>query len=135
MVGVASAAVLIAGYASFVATVGLWLSVRCANSVRAVLFFLAIVLGTIVVPIFSAPVIDSLLGLGWGWSEGIDLFSPPFGIWHATEWTLTEPVRSSRSTDSTSFAPASAAIIGLVYFAAASVIWVSALRRFDRDGR
>lgn len=133
--GLAGAAVLIAGYTAFVATLGLWLSVRCANSVRAVLLFLAIVLGTIIGPVFAAPFIGNVFELGTKWDDAPTLFSPPYGIWHASEWTYPGAFRRSSQGDTSSFAPVLGAMVGLTYFAVAGLIWAATVRRFDRDGR
>jgi ABC-type transport system involved in multi-copper enzyme maturation permease subunit len=130
--GLAGAAVLIAGYTAFVATLGLWLSVRCANSVRAVLFLLAFVIGTNIAPVLIGPITSSLTS-GAETTKWVDVLCPPIGVWQAT-------VRFDEFGLLTSTRDAAASILrplvaGIGYAGFAYLIWVATVRRFDRDGR
>jgi ABC-type Na+ efflux pump permease subunit len=130
--GLAAATVLIAGYTAFVATLGLWLSVRCANSVRAVLFLLAFVIGTNIAPVLIGPIASSLTS-GVETTKWVDALCPPIGVWQATvrfdEFGL---LTSKRDAAASIFRPL---VAGIGYAGFAYLIWVATVRRFDRDGR
>lgn len=122
------AGVLFAGYAVFVAALGLWLSVRCATSVRAVLFFLAAVLGTHLLPVLVIPVFAVLFGPGLAWSEVPSLVSPTVGVWLSTDQRW-DNVSSGRGR----LLPLIAVAVGVAYFVAGWVLWRRAVRRFERE--
>lgn len=129
---VLGAGVLFAGYAAFVAALGLWLSVRCVNSVRAVLFYVAVVLGTVFAPLllgWMAAVVAGPIA-----SDRLDLLSPPVGVWLSTEgsWRLrnADPLAPSNFIN-----PWVVLGIGVAYAAAGRAFWRLAERRFEREGR
>lgn len=129
---VLGAGVLFAGYAAFVTALGLWLSVRCVNSVRAVLFFVAAVLGTVFAPLPLGWVVAVVIGPTT--SDQLDLLSPPVGVWLSTEGSW-RPRNADPLPPSSIFNPLVAALIGVPYFAVGYVLWWRAERRFEREGR
>jgi ABC-type transport system involved in multi-copper enzyme maturation permease subunit len=134
---VAGAGVLLAGYAVFVAALGMWLSVRCVNSVRAVLYFVAVVLGTHVLPVLATPAVEILLQTVWGrtmWSDVPSLVSPAFGVWLSTGGSWS-PAHRTTHAQSHLLNPCLVALVGVAYAAAGWVFWRRAGRRFEREGR
>lgn len=127
---VLGAGVLLAGYAAFAAGLGIWLSVRCATSVRAVLFFVAAVLGTHVLPVLATPAFAVLFGSGLAWSDAPSLFSPTFGVWLSTDQRWDD-VASDRGR----LLPLIGVVVGVAYAAAGYVFWRLAEQRFEREGR
>lgn len=134
-VGIASATVFIIGYSAFVTTLGMWLSVRCASSVRAVLFLLLCVLATVLMPVIFGPVIKSAFSsrdiIAW-----MDAISSPISVWEATGLTIFGHSNVNDRPNSINLVGAIRSIvIGLIYATAACLIWLAAVRRFDRYGR
>jgi ABC-type transport system involved in multi-copper enzyme maturation permease subunit len=133
---VASTAALFVGYTAFCAAAGLWLSVRTAGSVRAVLYYLGVVFGTILLPFLAARLGVGVFGYSelWDW---LNLFSPPVGLFHSTEVMLdgTSPIPYRDDFAGMLLANALQASVGLVYLILALVLGQGAEVRFEREGR
>jgi ABC-type transport system involved in multi-copper enzyme maturation permease subunit len=137
-IGVLGAAALVAGYGAFAAMLGLWLAARSTTSVRAVLALIAIMLVSLIGPLLIGPLVEAVWGIRV-WSESLDLFSPPLGIWYGTDMMLSGQLVSGgsslRARELAYWQSWFLYGVGLFYAVVGAVLWLATVYRFEREGR
>jgi ABC-type transport system involved in multi-copper enzyme maturation permease subunit len=132
--GVLAAVSLVCGYTAFLAAVGLWLSVRCATSLRAVLFLFLVVFGVTVGPLLLGPVLDSVTTGTGDAAEVVRHLSPPYAAWSATEQMGNGRDVLTHEREGL-LRPVVVFVVGLTYLVAGWVLWERTLRRFEQEGK
>lgn len=141
-VGLAVSAGLLAAAVVFFLTLAVWLSVRCQTVVRATTWYLGVVFAAFLLPPMAAVLVRGAVDLFLGGSGpsllaySTTTLSLPFALDElAFPWTFHEHrARAGLPLDNVqTLAPALVLLAALL--AAASLLWRSAVHRFDREGR
>ncbi len=125
--GFAIAAAQVAGWLAFTNSLGLWLSVRCRSATRATVYFIVWVLVLWVGPLMAAPLLVAVSG---DRGEAVLALSLPVGLWDGL-FSWREFVE-----DAVGWPFQWAGVMaGLGYAVGAGLLWLDAVRRFEREGK
>ncbi len=131
--GFAVGGVQVAGWLAFATTLGLWLSVRCRTVTRATVYFLVWVLGLAIGPLVLTPLAVAAFGDAGG---AVAAVSPPVGTWEGLfRWSEFAEEATGRDAAEWRLTRLAAALAGVAYAAGAGLLWLDAVRRFEREGK
>jgi ABC-type transport system involved in multi-copper enzyme maturation permease subunit len=131
--GFMAAAVQVVGWLAFTNTLGLWLSVGCRTATRATVYLIVWVLALWIGPLVLMPLVVAVIGhVG----ESVMALSLPFGLWEGMySWRDFAEEFSGRRAPLWRMTKLVGALAGLGYAAGAGVLWLDAVRRFEREGK
>jgi ABC-type transport system involved in multi-copper enzyme maturation permease subunit len=131
--GFAITAVQVVGWLALTTTLGLWLSVVCRTATRATVYLIVWVLALWIGPLVLTPLVVAVFGHVGG---SVSALSLPVGLWEGLfSWREYDEEAFGRYPESWRAAKAVAALAGLGYAAGAALLWVAAVRQFEREGK
>lgn len=131
--GFAVAAVQVVGWLAFTNTLGLWLSVGCRTATRATVYLIVWVLALWIGPLVLMPLVVAAFGDVGGTVSALSL---PVGLWEGMfSWREFTEEMSGRDMQTRRMTKLVGALAGLGYGAGAALLWLDAVRRFEKEGK
>ena len=131
--GFAAAAIQVVGWLAFTTTLGLWLSVGCRTATRATVYLIVWVLALWIGPLVLMPLIVAVFGHVGG---SVSALSLPVGLWEGLfSWREFDEEGFGRYPELWRMTRAVGMLAGLGYAVGAGVLWLDAVRRFEREGK
>jgi ABC-type transport system involved in multi-copper enzyme maturation permease subunit len=139
LVGLLVAAAILAAFVLFANTLGLWLSIRCLSTTRAVTWLMVVVLALFLAPLLLSTLVRSAFQLANNPAAGyiaerfIEALSVPYAVYQTLfSWNEFDPQTGYHDFRTLVLIGLLAA---LVFFAVTWVIWRIAVRAIERDGK
>ncbi|WP_420841930.1 ABC transporter permease [Fimbriiglobus ruber] len=126
--GYIATVVYVVGLLAFFVTLGLWLSVRCRSATRATVYFIVWSLSLVFLPVVLTP-----FGEMFGFDNVTARFSPPVTLWYGLfGWSQ---FNNDYEYETCWISILTCTAAGVVLAGMAWVLWVSAVRTFEREGK
>ncbi len=133
LLGFVGAGLQIVGWLALSDTLGLWLSVRCRSVTRATVYFAVCVLVLWFGPLVLTPLATALAGDA---GEVTAALSLPVGVWtDLFSWSEFAEMRAALHAETWRMTRVAGAVAGVLYLGAAALLWLDAVRRFEKEGK
>jgi len=140
--GAAIGAVQMIGFLLFANSLGIWLSVRCQTVTRAMVYLMICLVALWLLPLILSPVLEPITAVVLELFTGLPVdnaetvvaqFSLPVGVWNGLFAWDDVGFKTDRSEFWAGTGTGLAA--GLGYCLMAGLLWLDALRKFQREGK
>jgi ABC-type transport system involved in multi-copper enzyme maturation permease subunit len=131
--GFVVAAMQVVGWLVLTTTLGLGLSVGCRTATRATVYLIVWVLALWIGPLVLTPLTVAVFGDVGG---AVSALSLPVGLWEALfSWREFAEEASGRNMQEWRMGKLVGMLAGAGYAAGAGVLWLAAVRQFEREGK
>jgi ABC-type transport system involved in multi-copper enzyme maturation permease subunit len=132
--GAAASVLLLIGFCAFVTMLGIFLSIICSTPIRAVMFFLAIVVAVMILPAGLNSLFRSTFS-GHELSDWTENICPQLAVKNATANDILSPFDVIPTRDPRWAIRWRTLFVGVGYGCAAGLLWLAARWRFEQDGK